>query len=374
MDSLEDIWNAPVAPRSPPRPLFLPGDEDQEMPEAPARKTIDDTFSTVESLPDTPGHASRAHGLTPHQILSSSPAQHVDDEENGGGKDKEAKKPKKKTMRLDEGRLLGDSGFPQLIDDTKNIKIKGKGHEAADLNRLLQVYQFWTHKLYPKTPFKDTVDRVEKLCHSKRMHNMLGVWRDQAHGILDGKQGEEEEEDNDLLDLPAPGPVSDRADYTSSSPGPATRPPSSNEGTSEPDADVDMHAMDATARINAQQIGAQQQVGSAESSKELDAAILDTEKSLAVFSRAADDGGESRRASELVASPAGDDEEEMWALINESESKPSTLSTASLAKHATDDDLEEGWNMLDEIGDTKPRSPVPPPKIMPVEDDEDMYI
>jgi hypothetical protein len=24
--------------------------------------------------------------------------------------------------------------------------------------------------MYPKTQFKDTVDRVEKLCHSKRMH------------------------------------------------------------------------------------------------------------------------------------------------------------------------------------------------------------
>ena len=34
---------------------------------------------------------------------------------------------------------------------------------------MLQVYQFWTHKLYPKTRFKETVDRVEKLCHSKRM-------------------------------------------------------------------------------------------------------------------------------------------------------------------------------------------------------------
>lgn len=38
-----------------------------------------------------------------------------------------------------------------------------------DLDRVLQIYQFWSHKLYPKTRFKETVDRVEKLCHSKRM-------------------------------------------------------------------------------------------------------------------------------------------------------------------------------------------------------------
>ena len=41
--------------------------------------------------------------------------------------------------------------------------------QAADLDRVLQVYQFWSHRLYPKTRFKETVDRVEKLCHSKRM-------------------------------------------------------------------------------------------------------------------------------------------------------------------------------------------------------------
>lgn len=41
--------------------------------------------------------------------------------------------------------------------------------QATDLDRVLQIYQFWSHKLYPKTRFKETVDRVEKLCHSKRM-------------------------------------------------------------------------------------------------------------------------------------------------------------------------------------------------------------
>lgn len=41
--------------------------------------------------------------------------------------------------------------------------------QASDLNRLLQVYQFWTHRMYPKTQFRDTVEQVEKLCHTKRM-------------------------------------------------------------------------------------------------------------------------------------------------------------------------------------------------------------
>ena len=32
------------------------------------------------------------------------------------------------------------------------------------------VYQYWIHDLYPKEQFKDTVGRVEKLCHSRRMN------------------------------------------------------------------------------------------------------------------------------------------------------------------------------------------------------------
>lgn len=42
--------------------------------------------------------------------------------------------------------------------------------QVSDLNRLLQTYQFWAHKMYPKTPFNDSVQRIEKLCHGKRMH------------------------------------------------------------------------------------------------------------------------------------------------------------------------------------------------------------
>lgn len=106
------------------------------------------------------------------------------------GKDKpgDEKKGRKVLPKLDEERLVGPEGFPLLIDDIKGFVPKGKGSEVhshslstlyapadpcflqhADLNRLLQVYQFWTHRMYPKTSFKDTVGRIEKLCHSKRM-------------------------------------------------------------------------------------------------------------------------------------------------------------------------------------------------------------
>lgn len=41
--------------------------------------------------------------------------------------------------------------------------------QEKDLQRLLRIYQFWAHEMYPKGQFRDTVEKVEKLCHSKRM-------------------------------------------------------------------------------------------------------------------------------------------------------------------------------------------------------------
>jgi replication fork protection complex subunit Csm3/Swi3 len=47
----------------------------------------------------------------------------------GDGED-DGKKKRKPLPKLDETRLLGKDGFPQLLKDTKNFKPKGKGHEV----------------------------------------------------------------------------------------------------------------------------------------------------------------------------------------------------------------------------------------------------
>ncbi|KAL1944469.1 hypothetical protein VTO73DRAFT_2899 [Trametes versicolor] len=135
--------------------------------------------------------------LTPHQILpSSSPPRDLSDGEDGGakkragdrkGRDEPAMKKKIKRRRpLDEARLVSPDGFPALIKQAKEFKPKGKGHEVQDLGRLLNVYQFWAHNLYANTHFTDTVQKVEKLCHSKRMNVALSVWRDEAKGLING--------------------------------------------------------------------------------------------------------------------------------------------------------------------------------------------
>ncbi|KAJ2931886.1 hypothetical protein H1R20_g5211, partial [Candolleomyces eurysporus] len=249
--AIDSLWDDPVVEEIPkrfktpledsdaedsPRPakrarqsLFLPGGSDDEDAPTTSRRTtrqqpdkdidIDAIFDGIDDIDDVAPmkplkvvnadelerqmeaeyQASRPT-LTPHQILpSSSPSRDTGTGSKGKGKGRDdedgEKKPKRRPMLLNEGLLLGPTGFPQLIKDVKDFKVKGKGHEASDLNRLLGIYQFWSHKMYPKTQFRDTVSRVEKLCHSKRMQVALSVWRDEAKGVT---HRDDEDEDEDM--------------------------------------------------------------------------------------------------------------------------------------------------------------------------------
>ncbi|KAI0333636.1 Swi3-domain-containing protein [Cubamyces sp. BRFM 1775] len=248
MASLDDIWDAPAETStrsSPPpgrgkdgsaspiptntkrpgssRPLFLDSESEDESAtrskshyaskSTSNKPDIDAFFADLDDDPElafqdlAPSldvdalkrQADAKLALTPHQILpSSSPPRDLGPEKSGA-KGKEGDKrdkddkdgaPKKKAKRpkLDEGRLCGPNGFPALAKQAKGFKPKGKGHELRDLDRLMNVYQFWVHQMYPNNHFIDTVQRVEKLCHSKRMHVALSVWRDEAHGLLNGRK------------------------------------------------------------------------------------------------------------------------------------------------------------------------------------------
>lgn len=78
--------------------------------------------------------------LTPHPVLpSSSPAPNDGTNGNGGGesrgnkKDQGKGKEQQKRSRpvlLNENLLLGPTGFPDLISQVKDFKIKGKGREV----------------------------------------------------------------------------------------------------------------------------------------------------------------------------------------------------------------------------------------------------
>ncbi|KDN51665.1 hypothetical protein RSAG8_00211, partial [Rhizoctonia solani AG-8 WAC10335] len=105
-------------------------------------------------------------------------------------------KTRKILPKLDEDRLLNDrDGMRALVRRAKELNIKGKGHELSDLNRLMQMYQLWAHKMFPKMQFQDTVERVEKLCRTKRMHVALSQWRDMDKPPVPGEEGEADGEE-----------------------------------------------------------------------------------------------------------------------------------------------------------------------------------
>jgi len=60
-------------------------------------------------------------------------------------------------------RLMGDRGLTILPQTFESLKFKGKGHEVSDLNTLMSAYEHWAHRLFPKMPFDEVVERLEKL-------------------------------------------------------------------------------------------------------------------------------------------------------------------------------------------------------------------
>ncbi|KAH8107043.1 Swi3-domain-containing protein [Cristinia sonorae] len=316
---LDSIWDAPVQPQSPPRPsapVAIEVDDDDDPPGPPPSKRPRTTLFLSDSEDGSPKkppppRASNASALdpkinalfddldeddgfqglrpsldidalrreaarnivkapsyTPHEILpSSSPPRDGDGGDNGDGEGgsgkKDGAKPKRKQLpMLNEARLLGPEGFPALVKHTKDFKPRGKGQEVSDLNRLMQIYQVWAHKMYPKNHFQENVKRIEKLCHSKRMVVAMSVWRDESKGLVNGRKVAEtlglnsdgEPEDDDDEGAASALPARDR-DSSTSAPGSPTsrhsqassppRPPSSasERSSAHSDDDIDIDAL-----------------------------------------------------------------------------------------------------------------------------------
>ncbi|KAF9520633.1 hypothetical protein BS47DRAFT_1378805 [Hydnum rufescens UP504] len=145
-------------------------------------------------------------------------------EESKTADDKEDKDKKKRrpVVKLDEERLLGPNGFPALLEQYKRFKPTGKGNEAKDLQRLLQMYQLWSHKMYPKTQFRDTAQKIENLCRSRRMHAALSGWKNEPR-----ETSPTADDDTQAIDLDF------EADNENDSPEPATfgvQPPPQDKG------------------------------------------------------------------------------------------------------------------------------------------------
>ena len=160
------------------RPLFLPSDEEEEEdatatsadaptsaePQRPENTDIDALFEGLDDADDSfqelapaldldalrreadarNARAVRAEMAAMIPAAAAAAAPKATGGKKGGGAldgiggeggeadddDDDGKKKRKPVPRLDEARLLGQNGLPQLVKDTKNFKPRGKGHEV----------------------------------------------------------------------------------------------------------------------------------------------------------------------------------------------------------------------------------------------------
>lgn len=80
-------------------------------------------------------------------------------------------------LRLNVERLTGDRGVHKLEDFFKDIKYRGKGHEAADLDNMMKRIEHWAHRLYPKFNFTDFVATTERLGKKKQVQTHMNRYR-----------------------------------------------------------------------------------------------------------------------------------------------------------------------------------------------------
>lgn len=183
-----------------PQPRFL-GDQDDD------NDATDDLFGNLDNVPN---HRVPAR-LNPNDFddlfkaaeAPSLDALQGDDDVGGINVDGVAQKKRRTVAKMNDERLLGPTGFPKLLEDSKRFKSKGKGHEVRsrgdasqrafvfallrttatestlplqkqDLKRLMTMYQLWAHQMYPKTNLRDTLQTVEKLCHKRSVQVRVG--------------------------------------------------------------------------------------------------------------------------------------------------------------------------------------------------------
>jgi replication fork protection complex subunit Csm3/Swi3 len=185
---INDIWDLPLethpvnhpdgeGPTSSPRasnpPLFLPSDDEEDAaPNANARNDannpdidalfeglddIDDSFQELAPALDLDALRREADARNARAVRAELGAANIpaaepststaaaaaktktnggraggvlDGLDGDGDGEEDGKKKRKPLPKLDETRLLGKDGFPQLLKDTKNFKPKGKGHEV----------------------------------------------------------------------------------------------------------------------------------------------------------------------------------------------------------------------------------------------------
>jgi replication fork protection complex subunit Csm3/Swi3 len=237
------------------------------------------------------------------------------------------------------------------------------------LDRVLQLYQFWTHKLYPKTRFKETVDRVEKLCHSKRMQVSLSVWRDEVKGLVNGVRLPPADNDNDSDadqdargsprgDAASAAAAADQGATSSSQPSSPTRsqthPRRRHRRSVTSDSEADSDGLPLSSDASRPPPSSPDRD---EAANELDA-LLEEEEAL----RASGHTGPTSHAWKKLHASSGDaamdEDEDLWDAIGTD--APASAPTAAPRPPPTDED-EEMWDIVQELEKdaARPSNPAP---------------
>ncbi|CAI2723135.1 unnamed protein product [Schistosoma spindalis] len=109
--------------------------------------------------------------------------------------------------KLDPQRLLSNKGLPALLEDFKKVKFRGKGYEFQDLNKLLFVYEAWSHRLVPRMSFPEVIDRLENVGSKREIRVALhrlrnGIWppyTSEEQAVPSDNESTSEQEDPDVV-------------------------------------------------------------------------------------------------------------------------------------------------------------------------------
>ncbi len=105
----------------------------------------------------------------------------------------EAKKKKQARFKITAEDLTeGPLGLNMLYIDSvirgsrqNQLKLRGKGHEASDLNKVMGMYKKWHLDLAPKYHFDYFTDRMTKMSSDKTVKVHLSKLRDVYKGEAD---------------------------------------------------------------------------------------------------------------------------------------------------------------------------------------------
>ncbi|XP_060073621.1 TIMELESS-interacting protein-like isoform X2 [Ylistrum balloti] len=99
--------------------------------------------------------------------------------------------------KLDATRLCGERGIPILPKTFQGVKFKGKGHEAKDLGVIMKYLEHWAHRLFPKMPFDEVLERIERLGTKKEVQSCIKKMRLDMPILSSDFVQEADEEDED---------------------------------------------------------------------------------------------------------------------------------------------------------------------------------